>query len=61
VPTVVLVGDAFLPLARSQAQAVKYPDARLVDFPHPIASSGEGSVREKAAKLADEVVAAFLR
>lgn len=56
----VLVGDAFLPLARSQANAVKYPHARLVDFPHPIASTGEGSVREKGAKLADDVIAAFL-
>lgn len=50
-----------MPLARAQANAVEYPDARLVEFAHPIASTGQGSVREKGAKLADDVIAAFLR
>jgi hypothetical protein len=54
------VGDAFVPLARAQADAVEYPDARLVVFEHPISETDADAVRRKGAELVDDVIAAFV-
>jgi hypothetical protein len=58
---VVLVGDAFLELARAQAAALDFPDARLAVFEHPIAGTPEASVRAKGEALVSDVIAAFAR
>lgn len=61
IPTLVLVGTPFVPLAKAQADAMEYPDARLVVIPHPIAVNTEDAVRELGARLADDVIDRFLR
>lgn len=58
-PTIVLVGDAFLELAHAQAMALEHPSARLAVFEHPIAGTPEASVRAKGEALVDDVIAAF--
>jgi hypothetical protein len=57
----VLVGEPFLPLARAQADALEYPDARLVVMPHPLGVSDADAVRELGARLAGEVLDEFIR
>ena len=59
--TVVLVSEAFLPMAEAQALALEYPDARLVTFPHPLAGLDEATVAERAEDLVDRVIGALLK
>ena len=54
-----LVGDAFLGLARAQAVALEYPDARLAVFGHPLSGTDEASVRRKGEALVEDMIAAF--
>jgi hypothetical protein len=56
-----LVGDAFLELARAQAAALDFPDARLAVFEHPIAGTPAESVIAKGEALVTEVIEAFAR
>lgn len=53
------MGDAFAELARAQAAALEYPDARLAVFEHPLAGNPPELVRRKADALVDDVIAAF--
>jgi len=58
-PAVLLTGHPFVPLAESYAKSVGYKQ-RLVVFEHPIAGQAEPLVREKADKLVDDVIDAFV-
>jgi hypothetical protein len=48
-------------MAKAQSVALEYPDLRTVVFEGPIAGQPEDVVREKAAAIVDDVIAAFLR
>lgn len=61
VPTVCLVAHPFVPMAKAQSIALEYPELRTVVFEGPIAGMPEEAVREKAAAIIDDVVAAFIR
>lgn len=50
-----------MPMAEARALSLEYPDARLVVFEHPINSIDETAVRERGARVVDEVIEAFLR
>jgi hypothetical protein len=57
----VLVGTPFVALAKAQADAMEYPDARLVVIPRPIAVDTQDAVRDLGARLAGDVIDTFLR
>lgn len=54
------MGDAFLELARAQALALEYPDARLAVLEHPLAGNPPELVRSKGIALVDDVIAALV-
>lgn len=51
--------DAFLSLAQAQRTTQGYPHLPVVLVPHPIGGVDPGSVRAKAEKVADQVLAAL--
>ena len=50
-----------MPMAEARARSLDYPDVRLVVFEHPINSLDETSVRQRGARVVDQVIEAFLR
>ena len=50
-----------MPMAQARALSLEYPDVRIVEFEHPINSLDENAVRERARRIVDEVIEAFLR
>jgi hypothetical protein len=61
VPAVALVGTPFVPMAHARAASLDYPDLRMVVFEHPINNADEATVRDRALRIVDEVIEAFLR
>jgi hypothetical protein len=57
---VVITTDPFLPMARSVAASLDYPDARIVSVAHPIAGLSGEAITERANGVAEAVIAAFL-
>jgi hypothetical protein len=61
IPAVVLGTDAFVSLARAQAARHGLPHLAVALVPHPIGGVDPAIVRDKAAAVADEVLAALTR
>jgi hypothetical protein len=54
-----LCSDEFGPLARAESQVLGIGALPLIALPHPLAGNDAALVAEKAAALADEVIAAL--
>lgn len=56
VPTVTLVTEQFVSLARAAAKSLGYPDIPLVVVPHPFETMPRDQVRALAEQKYDEIV-----
>jgi hypothetical protein len=60
VPTVALVTEPFLPLARGLATTMGTPEIRLVAIPHPLYGIGEEEIARRAEVAVGDVGAALM-
>jgi hypothetical protein len=56
VPAVSICTDSFRVTAQAMAQACGFPGFEFVTMPHPIASLGEGQIRDRARDALPEVL-----
>lgn len=60
IPAVALVGTPFLPMAVARLASLDFPDARMVEFEHPINSLDEAEVHVRGQRIVADVLKAFL-
>jgi hypothetical protein len=60
VPTVALVTEPFLPLARGLATTMGTPEIRIVAIPHPLYGIAEGELAQRARGALTEVAGALM-
>ena len=58
-PAVLVASDVFVQAARDQADRLGAPGARRAFVPHPVQDRTDEEMREMAAGLADELLAAL--
>ena len=61
IPTVTVVSNRFLGLARNEARAFGVPDLPMVIVPHPIGGTAPDTVRLKAEAAVPEIIERLTR